>query len=98
MNAIAAITKEELIQKLAIPSNIRLGQEIAKDGRVEITESQPSQVKAKVKGEPSRKVEIKVAEGKLIWKCTCTSNINLFCKHCVAVSLVSRSQLFDFVR
>jgi uncharacterized Zn finger protein len=76
------------LQKLATPSNLRLGQEINKTGQIEFLESGHSSVKAKVQPENGlRRTVILSSEPEgLNWKCSCTSK-GTFCKHCVAAAL-----------
>ena len=88
MISINTLLSEEVIKKLAIPSNYRLGKEIAGRGGVEFIESEPLKVVAKVKGGQSNRTVMMLAtkEG-LDWKCTCTNKKGHFCKHCVAIGL-----------
>ncbi len=78
----------EVIVFLATPANFRLGQEIAQVNGVEIIESSPLLVTARVqpKGGQRRSVELSSTEIGLKWKCTCTGT-GLFCKHCVEAAL-----------
>ncbi|HEU4985400.1 MAG TPA: hypothetical protein VFT58_07145, partial [Nitrososphaera sp.] len=50
---------------------------------------EPDRIEAKVKapGSGTRSTSLEVKNGKLGWKCTCTSDPNLFCKHLVATAL-----------
>lgn len=75
---------------LALPSNIRLGEAIARSGEVEILESAPAHIVARVKPRSGvrRKVELSSTEQGLEWKCTCTRT-GLFCKHCVAALIAA---------
>ncbi len=78
----------EKIYSLARPANLRLGEEIAKDSGVEIVESSPERIVARVRprGGVHRTVELSLGGEGLNWKCTCTKS-SLFCKHCVAVGI-----------
>jgi uncharacterized Zn finger protein len=92
MPSVADLVGPSAIEKLAIPSNIRLGRELAAQGAVEFLEFGPLVVKAKVRINQTRTVELRSVRGKLAWKCTCRSRADMFCKHCVAVALVTRGE------
>lgn len=90
--SITELTREQDLKGLAIESNRRLGRELFKEGRVEITESKPEHVESRVKvsGGEVRKVELEAEDGKLSWTCTCGSasgKNDVFCKHSVATAL-----------
>jgi len=90
MNTLADFLAPELIKKIAIPSNIRLGTAIAKEGIVEFIEMSPTKVIAKVSvtnRSSKRTVELKANVAGLEYKCTCSNKPNWFCKHCVATSI-----------
>jgi uncharacterized Zn finger protein len=80
----------EAVHSLATPSNFHLGEEIANSGCVELVESGPALVIAKVQSEGGqrRTVELRSTEKGLTWKCTCTKK-GLFCKHCVAAAIAT---------
>ncbi|MBI4285556.1 MAG: SWIM zinc finger family protein [Chloroflexi bacterium] len=88
--SIANYVNPKAIHTLATPSNLRLGQEIAEGGGVELIESSPLSVIAKVRpaGGQRRRVELRSTEDGLTWKCSCTRT-GLFCQHCVAAALAS---------
>ncbi|MBI2853646.1 MAG: YdeI/OmpD-associated family protein [Chloroflexi bacterium] len=79
----------EAVRSLAALSNLRLGKEIAVSGGVELIESSPALVVARVRpeGGQRRTVELRSTEKGLTWKCTCTTK-GTFCKHCVAAAVV----------
>ena len=87
----------EIIQKLAIPSNLRYGQAIYDRGGVEFIEYEPSKVEAWVGGlggsvaeggSQRRRTQLSVTPKGLSWHCAGNSkNHQIFCKHCVALSL-----------
>ncbi len=89
MSSVADLVEPSAIERLAIPSNIRLGRELAARGAVEFLEFGPLAVKAKVRINQTRTVELRSQKGKLAWRCTCSSHADVFCKHCVAVALVT---------
>lgn len=92
MPTVADFTDEQSLQALSSPSNFRLGREIAGSGGVELVESGPLRVVAEVTppGGVKRKVTLTSSGDELKWKCTCTSRKHVFCKHCVAVGIVTR--------
>jgi uncharacterized Zn finger protein len=92
MPSVADLVEPSAIEKLAIPSNIRLGRELAAQGAVEFLEFGPLIVKAKVRINQTRTVELRSSRGKLVWKCTCRSHADVFCKHSVAVALKTREK------
>ncbi len=89
MPSVADLVERAAIEKLAIPSNIRLGEELAAQGAVELLKVGPLTVTAKVHGGQTRTVELRAGKGGLAWSCTCTKEPDVFCKHCVAVALVT---------
>ncbi len=80
----------ETVRSLATPSNLRLGEGIANSDGVELIESSPALVIARVQpeGGQRRTVELRSTEKGLTWKCTCTRR-GLFCKHCVAAAITT---------
>jgi uncharacterized Zn finger protein len=82
-----------LFERLATPSNLRLGRQIVAESGVERLSTASGHIKARVGGVPSaeqtRTVEIFVGEDGLKWSCTCTRRRDLFCKHCVAAAVVA---------
>ena len=91
MPSVADLISPEQIKKLAIPSNIRLGTVIAKEGIVEFIELSPTEVVAKVidpKGSSKRTVILKSTSNGLEYKCSCSNKLDWFCKHCVATSIL----------
>ncbi len=89
MESVADLVESERLRKLALPSNLRLGAEIAERGGVEIDAFGPLRVSARVAGGVARRVELVSSDRGLGWKCTCTKRPELFCKHLVAVALVT---------
>lgn len=90
MSRIADFINEHAISKLATPSNLKLGRQIADAKGVEFIESTPERLTAKVAmpGIQKRTVVMSADKQKLHYKCTCSNKLDYFCKHCVAVSLV----------
>lgn len=89
MASVADLVERTLIEKLAIPSNVRAGQGLAAKGAVEFIEIGPLKVRAKVRIKQTRTVELRSKRGRLAWTCTCSSRDDVFCKHAVAVALVT---------
>ncbi|SED90943.1 hypothetical protein SAMN05519104_4719 [Rhizobiales bacterium GAS188] len=83
------VLSEESSASLATPANLRLGREIAASGGVELIESGPLRVVAKVTGGQRRTVALDAVEKRLRFTCTCTSRADLFCKHLVAAAIVT---------
>ena len=88
MKTLTDYLNNEAIQRLAIPSNYRLGKEIADKDGVEMIALNVGYAKAKVSltGLQNRTVELISTNEGLQWTCTCSKKGN-FCKHCVAVGL-----------
>ena len=89
---------EEMIRKLATPANFRSGQAILQIGRIDMIELSPDRICARVTGGQRRRVSLWIAEGQLQWRCSCTlKQHHIFCKHCVALALVTikRTELAD---
>lgn len=91
MQTVIDLTSPQALQALAIPSNLRLGQEIFAKGDVQLVESAPSSVKARIKGFPGRKTSLAATDQVLSWGCTCSSEPDLFCKHLVATVLAAHA-------
>lgn len=89
MASVAELVDEATLHLLATPANFRLGHDIVAAGGVDLIESTPERVTAKVTGDQARTVELRATEQGLKWKCTCTSRKDLFCKHCVATAIVN---------
>ncbi|MBP1919835.1 SWIM zinc finger family protein [Youngiibacter multivorans] len=78
----------DLISRLATPSNIRLGEEIFKSGGVEILSCDDNKATAKVSGGQTKMTEIEGTEDMTMWKCSCLGKrTTIFCKHCVALAI-----------
>lgn len=79
----------EQLEKLASRSNFRYGQEIFKNGAIEIIKSNTFNIIAKVKSKNknTRTTELFSTSKGFRWKCTCTGRKDLFCNHCVAVGI-----------
>jgi uncharacterized Zn finger protein len=93
MPSVADLVDAPAIERLAKPSDIRLGRKIAEEGGVELIEFGPLRVTAKVGGVPAshtrRMVVLQSTPAGLSWSCTCTRNAGHFCKHCVAAAVVA---------
>jgi uncharacterized Zn finger protein len=87
--SVADLVAEAALRALATPSNLRLGREIAAAGGVELVEAMPLRVVAKVSGGQRRTVELASRGDGLGFTCTCSKKPGLFCKHCVALALVT---------
>jgi len=95
--SIAELLNPELIQKLAIPSNIRYGQAIYTRGGVEFIENVPTRIEAWVGGldgnmaeggSQRRRTQLFATGEGLQWHCAGNpKDHQIFCKHCVALAL-----------
>ena len=94
MIPIAKLVGPEVVQDLATPANVRLGQALAADGSVELVASESGGVEGSVGGGDSatqrRRVTLWLDDQVLTWSCTCTSDPTFFCKHLVAAAIVAR--------
>lgn len=78
----------EILSELAMPSNLRLGEEIFKSGGVELLSLDENHAAAKVSGGQRRRTEIEAKDDELKWKCSCLGKSSqVFCKHCVALAM-----------
>jgi uncharacterized Zn finger protein len=87
----------ELIEEMALPSNLRYGSAIYERGAVKIIEQSEARAEAWVGGLEGtvregagsrRRTELKIDSGTLRWHCTGNpKNHQIFCKHCVALAL-----------
>ncbi len=79
---------KDILSELATPSNLKLGEEIFKSGRVEVLSLDESITAAKVSGGQKRRTEIQAEDDGLKWKCSCLGKrSHIFCKHCVALAM-----------
>jgi 8-oxo-dGTP diphosphatase len=89
MNRIIDVTRDDDVRQLATKSDILAGHEIAKHGQVTFSAFEPENIDAMVKAPTTggRSAHLELKNGKLSWKCTCTSDPKHFCKHLVATAL-----------
>ena len=96
MNGIPDYLSIQAMKMLAIPSNFRLGTQIAKIGHVEFLQMNPMKVSAKVSGvngSSNRTVEFIATDSGLQYRCTYSKKPGWFCKHCVAVGLITMEKM-----
>ena len=93
MASVADLVEASAIEKLATPSDLRLGREIVAQDGVVLDDFGPLKVVARVGGVPAsatrRTVVLEATSQGLTWSCTCTKKAGHFCKHCVAAALVA---------
>jgi uncharacterized Zn finger protein len=89
--SVADLVDDTLVQRLASPSDLRSGREIAATGGVDFVKRGPLRVIARVTGAQTRTVELTSTPSGLEWSCTCLgTKQHSFCKHCVATALQNR--------
>lgn len=93
MKPVLSLISIDQLQELASRSNFRYGQEIVKNGKIEVTKSNAFNFIATVKSKnkETRTVELTSTSKGFRWKCTCTGRKDLFCNHCVAVGLLANN-------
>ena len=87
----------DVIKKLSLPSNFKYGEAIFKRSGVEIINEEPDAVEAWVGGldgsvaeggSQRRRTRLYINNASLAWHCTGNPKAHdIFCKHCVALSL-----------
>lgn len=89
MSSVTDLVSPNIIDQLATTSNARRGRELVDGGEVTVTNSDPAQVDFQVGSVLTgrRRVELRASKDVLHWRCTCTSDPQLFCKHLVAAAL-----------
>jgi uncharacterized Zn finger protein len=88
---VADLVDDTLVRRLASPSDLRSGREIAATGGVEFVKRGPLRVVARVTGGQTRTVELVSSASGLEWSCSCLgTKKHSFCKHCVAAALETR--------
>jgi uncharacterized Zn finger protein len=92
MKPVSELAQPNVLNVLATPSEFRLGEEIAKNGAVEIEQSTPERVIAHATGGQRRLVELRASNEGLAYTCTCNSKLERPCKHVVAVGIVAWEQ------
>jgi uncharacterized Zn finger protein len=89
--SVADLVDDTLVRRLASPSDLRYGREIAAIGGVEFVKRGQLRVIARVRDSQTRTVELVSAAAGLEWSCSCLgSKRHSFCKHCVAAALETR--------
>ena len=92
MPSVADLVEPHLLSRLATPSTLRLGREIAAADAVKFVEFGPLLVRAMVGGpltaSQRRTTELRSEDGALAWTCTCSRKA-MFCKHCVALAIAT---------
>lgn len=93
MTGIAAYLRLASVKARARAADFRLGKEIAAHGQVEIVERADDRILAKAGRKDHkiqrRQVELRATTAGLVWRCSCTTKRDLFCKHCVAAALTA---------
>lgn len=89
MSSVSDLIEPGIVDELATPSNARLGRAILDGDGVAVTSADSTQVTFQVGGTMTgrRRVELRSSADGLRWRCTCTSDSGLFCKHLVAAAL-----------
>jgi len=94
MDSVADHSEPVKIKVRATPADYKAGEMIAKAGGVKLKLVNPIKVTATVTEpgtEETRRTELTSSPLKgLGWKCTCTIDAKLFCKHLVATALIAR--------
>jgi uncharacterized Zn finger protein len=88
MKTVHDIVNKTYVEAHATPSNVRLGKELADSHKVEVVANDPEIIEARVLGDTKRIVLFTATPQGVAWRCTCTKDKNLFCKHMVAVATV----------
>ena len=96
-SSVFSILKKTSLENLALASNINYGRAIYERGGVEIVKMDEHEVEAwagglkgdvRSGGGSKRHVWLRVKDDKIVSRCTGNpKNHDIFCKHCVAVSL-----------
>lgn len=94
MTKVIDLVLDDDLRRLAARSNVRLGSEIVRDGEVAFGAFKPELIEATVTapGLTTRRTRLELKDGDLSWKCTCTSDSKLFCKHLVATALAAQRE------
>jgi 8-oxo-dGTP diphosphatase len=94
MNKVIDLVKDDEVRRLARQSDILAGHEIWKHGQVMFGAFEQQKIEAKVKAPStgSRSTLLELKEGELSWKCTCSADPKLFCKHLVATALEAQRE------
>lgn len=89
MSSVVDLVEPDHLSHLATPANLRLGRDIAGQGGVEFLEFGTCRVAARVSNGQRRSVELSSTPQGLEWRCSCTRQTGVFCKHCVAVAVAT---------
>lgn len=94
MAAIIDLVRDDDVRQLARPADILAGHEIWKTGEVMFGAFRPEKIEATVKAPSTgtRSTLLELRDGQLSYKCTCTADPKLFCKHLVATSLEAQRE------
>jgi 8-oxo-dGTP diphosphatase len=85
---------EKHLRELAKPAQIKHGHELAEKGDITFGVFRPDHVEARLEllGSNTRHTILELKDGKLDWRCTCTSNHDNFCRHLVATALAAHKE------
>jgi uncharacterized Zn finger protein len=93
MRAVGNFLREPSLKALARPSDYKLGAEMAAKGDVDILDKRRNHILAIAGGNDGsqrRRVTLRTDDDGLRWSCTCTTDADHFCKHCVATAIAAR--------
>jgi uncharacterized Zn finger protein len=94
MRAVGNFLREPSLKILARPADYASGAEMAAKGDIEIIEKQRNHILGIAGGNSSgerRRVSLRADQDGLQWRCTCTSDADHFCQHCVAAAVAARA-------
>ena len=87
MASVADLVEEDELRKLAAAGELARGSTLADEGRVRLERFAPLSVTAVVEDGSLFEVGLWVAEGRLVWACTCPAGAGgAFCPHAVAAA------------
>jgi len=88
MTSFSDVLDEDLLLEWAGDRSFNRGVEYHERGRVHSLAQYGDQITAQVQGNESYQVTLWLADGELMFRCTCPVGVDgLFCKHCVATAL-----------
>jgi mutator protein MutT len=94
MNTVIDLVTEDKLTQLTQPAKIKHGRELAEKGEIVFGVFRPDRIEARTMmlGMNTRHTVLKLENGKLKWRCTCTRKPENFCRHLVATSLAAQKE------
>jgi uncharacterized Zn finger protein len=85
------LVESSALRKLAVPANIKSGQLLVDTNALEVLTNEILVASARILGEENYIVTFNATPKGLNWHCSCETDDDIFCKHCVAAGVAIRN-------